>query len=294
VAAVIIDGRETAKILRQKLNAEINTFKAQTGITPTLALLRVGDDPASVSYAGTIERGFKAAGLGFMPRLLPVSATQAEVVALVKELNADPAIHGIMIQEPLPEGLDQPVIIAALAPDKDVDGVHPLNTGRLAQAAPVGRIDEGEETFFVPATPAGGLALLKQHQIEIAGRHAVVVGRSIIVGKPMALLLLRENATVTICHSRTQDLPALCRQADILCTAIGRARLVQGDWIKPGATVIDFGVNFENGKMCGDVDFEQGVQVAGFITPMPGGTGPMTIVMLMHNLLKAAKRIAAA
>jgi len=293
MAAVIIDGRETAKILRQELNIEIDTFKAKTGITPTLALLRVGDDPASVSYAGTIERGFKAAGLGFMPRLLPVSATQAEVVALVKELNADPAIHGIMIQEPLPEGLDQAVIIAALSPDKDIDGVHPLNTGRLAQAAPTGR-PSGVEPFFIPATPAGGLELLKRYAIEIAGKHAVVVGRSTIVGKPAALLLLRENATVTLCHSRTRDLPATCRQADILCTAIGRARLVKGDWIKPGAAVIDFGVNFEDGQMCGDVDFEQAVEVAGFITPVPGGTGPMTNVMLMCNVLKAAKRMAAA
>lgn len=289
MTATILDGRTTAKTLRLELEAEIKRFQADTGITPTLALLRVGDDPASVSYAGTIERGFKAAGLGFVPHLLTASATQAEVVALVRELNADPTVHGIMIQEPLPGGLDQAAIIAVLSPDKDIDGVHPLNTGRLAQAAPAGRSAESE-SFFVPATPAGGLELLKRYAVEIAGSHAVVIGRSTIVGKPMALLLLRENATVTLCHSRTRDLPAICRQADILCTAIGRARLVKGDWIKPGATVIDFGVNFADGQMCGDVDFEQAAQVAGLITPVPGGTGPMTNVMLMRNLLQAAQR----
>lgn len=290
MTAKIIDGRETAKALRKELDAEIASFKAQTGITPILALVRVGDDPASVSYAGAIERGFDARGLGFMSCLLPETAMQAEVVALVEQLNADPAIHGIMIQEPLPKNLEHAAVIAALSPDKDVDGVHPLNTGRLAQAAPTGR-PSGVGSFFVPATPAGGLELLKRYGVELAGQHAVVVGRSTIVGKPMALLLLRENATVTLCHSRTQDLPAVCRQADILCTAIGQARLVKGDWIKPGAVVIDFGVNFEDEQMCGDVDFEQAVEVAGAITPVPGGSGPMTNVMLQRNVLEAAKRI---
>jgi methylenetetrahydrofolate dehydrogenase (NADP+)/methenyltetrahydrofolate cyclohydrolase len=194
-----------------------------------------------------------------------------------------------MIQEPLPKGIDQAAIKAALSPDKDVDGVHPLNTGRLAQVAPVGR-PAGVEAYFVPATPAGGLEILKRYEVPLQGKHAVVVGRSTIVGKPMALLLLRENATVTICHSRTQDLAAVCRQADILCAAVGRAKMIKGDWIKSGAVVIDFGVNFQDGKMCGDVDYDEAAEVAGMITPVPGGTGPITNIMLMRNVLEAAER----
>jgi len=289
MSATILDGRELAKTLRNELNAQVASFKERTGVTPTIALVRVGEDPASVSYAGTIERGFLKRGMGFVPRILPEMAAQAEVVAVVSELNADPAVHGIMVQEPLPKGIDQAAVKAALSPDKDVDGVHPLNSGRLAQVAPVGR-PAGVESYFVPATPAGGLEILKRYQVPLEGCHAVVVGRSNIVGKPMALLLLRENATVTMCHSRTKDLAAVCRQADVLCAAVGRARMIVGDWIKPGAVVIDFGVNFVDGKMCGDVDYEQAVHVAGMITPVPGGTGPVTNVMLMRNVLEAATR----
>jgi methylenetetrahydrofolate dehydrogenase (NADP+)/methenyltetrahydrofolate cyclohydrolase len=192
-----------------------------------------------------------------------------------------------MIQEPLPKGIDEAAVKAALSPGKDVDGVHPVNTGRLAQVAPVGR-PPGVGHYFVPATPAGGLEILKRYEISLEGCQAVVLGRSNIVGKPMAFLLLRENATVTLCHSRTRDLPAVCRQADVLCVAVGRARMVKADWIKPGAVVIDFGVNFSEGQMCGDVDYEEAAEVAGMITPVPGGTGPMTNVMLMHNVLEAA------
>jgi len=251
--------------------------------------MRAGDDPASVSYARSLERSFDNLGLGFQLQTLPESATQAEIVATVTRLNGDPAVQGIMVQEPLPKGIDEAAVKGALSPDKDVDGVHPLNTGRLAQAAPVGR-PAGVGPFFIPATPAGGLEILKRSAVELQGKLAVVVGRSTIVGKPMALLLLRENATVTICHSRTPGLPDLCRTADILCAAVGRARMIKGDWVKPGAAVIDFGINFVDGQMCGDVDFEQVVEIAGMITPVPGGTGPMTTVMLIKNLLEAARR----
>ena len=185
--------------------------------------------------------------------------------------------------------MDEAAVKEALAPDKDVDGVHPVNAGRLAQVAPVGR-PPGVLDYFVPATPLGGLEILKRYGIEISGKRAVVVGRSNIVGKPMAMLLLRENATVTICHSRTRDLAAVCREADILCAAVGRARLITADMVKPGAVVIDFGVNFVDGKMVGDVDFEAVKEVAGAITPVPGGTGPMTNAMLLKNVLEAAKR----
>ena len=284
-----LDGRALAKTLRAEVAAQVAEFKERTGIVPTIALVRAGDDPASVSYARTIERGFTKRGMGFTARILPATATQEEIVAVVGELNADPNVHGVMIQEPLPRGIDQAAVIAALSPDKDVDGVHPLNSGRLAQVAPVGR-PPGVGPYFVPATPAGGLEILKRYQVPLEGCHAVVVGRSNIVGKPMALLLLRENATVTVCHSRTKDLAAVCRQADVLCVAVGRACMVKGDWIKPGAVVIDFGVNFVDGQMCGDVDYEEAIQVAGMITPVPGGTGPVTNVMLMRNVLEAAIR----
>ena len=227
--------------------------------------------------------------MGFTLHTLPGTATQDEIVALVTKLNADKDMHGIMIQEPLPEGIDEAAVKEALYPDKDADGVHPVNAGRLSQAAPVGR-PAMVGPFFVPATPAGGLEILKRNGVELEGKTVVIVGRSSIVGKPMALLLLRENATVTVCHSRTRDLAAVCRTADILCAAVGRARMIKGDWIKPGAVVIDFGFNFVDGQMCGDVDFESAKEVAGMITPVPGGTGPMTNVMLMRNVLEAARR----
>lgn len=289
MTATVLDGRALAKTLRAELAEQVNTFKEQTSITPTIALVRAGEDPASVSYAGTIEKGFISRGMGFVSRLLSESATQDEIVAAVSELNADSAVHGIMVQEPLPKGIDEAAVKAALSPDKDVDGVHPLNTGRLAQVAPIGR-PPGVGPFFVPATPAGGLEILKRYEIPLQGVNAVVLGRSTIVGKPMALLLLRENATVTVCHSRTKDLAEVCRQADVLCVAVGRARMVKGDWIKSGAVVIDFGVNFVDGKMCGDVDYDQAAEVAGWITPVPGGTGPMTNVILQGNVLEAARQ----
>jgi methylenetetrahydrofolate dehydrogenase (NADP+)/methenyltetrahydrofolate cyclohydrolase len=287
MAGTILDGRAVAKTLRAELDAQVAVFKERTSVSPTIALVRAGEDPASVSYAGTIEKGFLNRGMGFISRILAPTAAQSEIVAAVSELNADNAVHGIMIQEPLPKGIDEAAVKAALSPSKDVDGVHPLNSGRLAQVAPTGRAP-GVGPYFVPATPAGGLEILKHYAVPLEGCQAVVLGRSNIVGKPMALLLLRENATVTVSHSRTRDLPGVCRQADVLCVAVGRARMVKGSWIKPGAVVIDFGVNFEDGQMCGDVDFEQAVEVAGMITPVPGGTGPMTNIMLMRNVLEAA------
>jgi methylenetetrahydrofolate dehydrogenase (NADP+)/methenyltetrahydrofolate cyclohydrolase len=292
MTATLLDGRQLAKKLRNELSAEVAAFTEEYGVVPTIAVVRAGEDPASVSYGGAIEKAFAKQGMGFALHTLPETASQGEIVDLVATLNADDSVHGIMVQEPLPKGIDEAAVKGGLWPDKDIDGVHPVNTGRLTQAAPIGR-PAMVGPFFVPATPAGGLEILKQYEIELQGKHAVVVGRSNIVGKPMAMLLLRENATVTMCHSRTADLAAVCRSADILCAAVGRARMIRGDWVKPGAIVIDFGVNFVDGQMCGDVDFEAVKEVAGLITPVPGGTGPMTNVMLMRNVIAAARRTVA-
>ena len=289
MAAEILDGRALAKTLRAEITEEVSTFKQEHGVTPTIAVVRVGEDPASISYAKSIQRGFDKRGMGFVLEVLPETASQEEIVALVSKLNTNESVHGIMVQEPLPKGINQTAIKEVLSPDKDVDGVHPVNSGRLTQVAPAGR-PPGVGPYFVPATPAGGMEILKRYNIDLKGKHAVVVGRSNIVGKPMALLLLRENATVTICHSRTADLASTCRSADIVCAAVGRAQMIKGDWLKSGAAVIDFGINFIQGKMVGDVDFDSAFEVAGWITPVPGGTGPMTNVMLMKNVLEAARR----
>jgi methylenetetrahydrofolate dehydrogenase (NADP+)/methenyltetrahydrofolate cyclohydrolase len=279
--------------MRGELNAAVEQFKTKHGFAPTIAVVRIGEDEASVSYARTIQKAATNRGMEFALHTLPDTASQKEIVSLVARLNADNGVHGVLIQEPLPKGINEAAVKAALSPDKDVDGVHPVNAGRLTQAAPVGR-PAMVGHFFVPATPAGGLEILKRYHVSLKGKHAVVVGRSNIVGKPMAMLLLRENATVTMCHSRTEDLPAVCRSADVLCAAVGRAKMIKGDWIQPGAVVIDFGVNFVDGQMCGDVDFEDAQQVASMITPVPGGTGPMTNIMLLSNVLEAAKRQAEA
>ena len=290
MASIVLDGKALAKTMRGELDNEVAEFKARYGIVPSIAVVRAGEDPASVSYSRAIEKAVTSRGMEFQLQTLPESASQDEIVGMVEKVNSDPSVHGIMVQEPLPRGIDEAAVKAALSPDKDVDGVHPVNAGRLAQVAPVGR-PEGVGPFFVPATPAGGLEMLKRYDLEINGKYAVVVGRSGIVGKPMALLLLRENATVTVAHSRTPDLAEVCRSADILCAAVGKADLIKGDWIKPGAVVIDFGVNFDDqGKMRGDVDYQSAAEIAGWITPVPGGTGPMTNVMLMRNLLAAAER----
>jgi len=289
MAATILDGRALAKTIGEELAVEVAEFKKKHGFAPTTAVVRAGEDPASVSYAKMIESSFKKAGLGFTLHVLPGEASQDEITELVMRLSADPDVHGIIIQEPLPKGVDEGVVKAALSPNKDVDGVHPINAGRLAQVAPAGR-PPGVSDYFVPATPLGGLEILKRYGVEIAGKRAVVVGRSNIVGKPMALLLLRDNATVTICHSLTPDLGAICREADIICAAVGRARLITADMVKPGAVVIDFGFNRLGDEWMGDVDFEGVKEVAGAITPVPGGTGSMTNVMLMRNTIEAAKK----
>ena len=289
MTATILSGRELARTMRGEINAEVAKFQEEYGFAPTLAVVRAGDDPASVSYANALQKSFGNRGMGYQLHTVPETVPVSDLVDLVATLNGDPSVQGIMIQEPMPRGIDDALIKSAMSPDKDADGVHPINTGRLAQVAPVGR-PAMVEPFFVPATPAGGLEILKRYDVELEGKLVAVVGRSTIVGKPMALLLMRENATVTICHSRTQNLPAVCRTADIVCAAVGRPRMIKRDWIQPGAVVIDFGVNFVDGKMCGDVDFDDVVEVAGMITPVPGGTGPMTNVMLMKNVIEAARR----
>jgi methylenetetrahydrofolate dehydrogenase (NADP+)/methenyltetrahydrofolate cyclohydrolase len=289
MTATIMDGKATAKTMQGEINDAVAEFKEKTGVTPTIAVVRAGEDPGSVWYAGAIKKTMAARGMDAQLHVLPETASQAEIVDLVARLNADPGVHGIMVQEPLPKGIDEAAVKAALSPGKDVDGVHEVNAGRLALAAPAGR-PSGVGPFFVPATSAGGMELMRRYGVVFSGKNAVVLGRSPIVGKPMALLLMRENATVTVCHSRTKNLATVCAGADILCIAVGRAEMVKGDWIQPGAVVIDFGVNDVEGKMVGDVAYDEAVEVAGMITPVPGGTGPMTNVMLCLNVLEAARR----
>ncbi len=288
MTATILDGRAVAKTMQGELDAAVAEFKAKTGVTPTIAVVRAGEDPGSVWYANAIKKTMAARGMEAQLHVLPETASQAELVDLVARLNEDPTVHGIMVQEPMPKGIDEGAVKEALSPIKDVDGVHEVNAGRLALAAPAGR-PAGVGPFFVPATPAGGMELMRRSGVTFAGQNAVVLGRSAIVGKPMALLLMRENATVTVCHSRSKDLAGICRSADILCVAVGRAEMVKGDWIRPGGVVVDFGVNDVEGKMVGDVAYEEASQVAGMITPVPGGTGPMTNVMLCLNVLEAAR-----
>lgn len=289
MTAEILDGRATAKTMRGEISDAVASFKQEADLTPTIAVVRAGEDPGSVWYANAIKKTMAARGMDAQLHVLPETASQEELATLVAKLNKDPGVHGIMIQEPMPKGIDEAAVKAALSPEKDVDGVHEVNAGRLALAAPAGR-PPGVGPFFVPATPAGGMELMRRHDILFSGKNVVVIGRSSIVGKPMALLLMRENATVTVCHSRTKDLPGVCREADILCVAVGRAEMVKGDWIKPGAVVIDFGVNDVDGNMIGDVAYDEAVEIAGMITPVPGGTGPMTNIMLCLNLLEAAKQ----
>ena len=287
--ARILDGRAMAEEARQEIVAEVEAFEARYGTVPAIAVVRAGEDPASVSYAKMIKRSFENAGMNFRLRTLPSTADEQDVIDVVCALNADSAVSGIMVQEPLPKGIDDIAVKAAIAPEKDADGVNPINAGRLAQAAPVGRTS-GVKDYLVPATPLGGLEILKRAGIEMDGARAVVVGRSNIVGRPMAFLLMQHHATVSMCHSHTDPLGPVTRQAEILCVAVGVAELVKGDMVRPGATVIDFGFNKKDGKWVGDVDFEEAKKVAGAITPVPGGTGSMTNVMLMRNVLQAAKR----
>jgi len=282
-----IDGKAFAATLRAEIARKTARLKADHGIVPGLAAVLVGEDPASQIYVRNKGRQTIEAGMASFEHKLPASADQATLLDLVARLNADPDVHGILVQLPLPSAIDPDAIIAAIDPAKDVDGFHPVNVGRLWSGL----------AGLVPCTPAGCLMLVKDRLgADLAGRTAVVVGRSNIVGKPIAALLLKESCTVTVAHSRTRDLPALCRSADILIAAVGRAEMVRGDWVKPGATVIDVGINrIDAGqgksRLVGDVCYAEAAQVAGHITPVPGGVGPMTIACLLANTLAAACRI---
>ena len=280
-----IDGKAFATGLRTRIAEQVSTLVRDHGLTPGLAVVLVGEDPASQVYVRNKAAQTAEAGMASFEHKLPADTAEADLLALVAQLNADPAVHGILVQLPLPAHMDANKVIAALDPAKDVDGFHVVNAGRLAV---------GLEAL-VPCTPLGCVMLLKHHLGSLAGMKAVVVGRSNIVGKPAAQLLLREDCTVTIAHSRTRDLPATCREADILIAAVGRPEMVRGDWIKPGATVIDVGINRiakPDGKtrLVGDVAYDEAQGIAGLITPVPGGVGPMTIACLLQNTLTAAKR----
>ena len=278
--ATRIDGKAISAALRGEIAAEVVELKKQ-GITPGLAVILVGEDPASQTYVRNKQKACEEVGFHGEQINLPATTTQEELLAVVEELNARKDIHGILCQLPLPKGLDDSLVIAAIDPKKDVDAFHAEN---------VGHIMIGDQQFL-PCTPAGVMELIHRSDITVEGKHCVVIGRSNIVGKPMAMLLLQENGTVTICHSRTKNLAEVCRQADILVAAVGRAKFVTADMVKPGATVIDVGINRdENGKLCGDVDFDAVEPIAGAITPVPGGVGPMTIALLMKNTLTAAKQ----
>ena len=285
MAATVLDGRALSATLREELAAEVVAFKERAGVVPGIAVVLAGADPASERYSQQIGRTFEGIGMNFRLEKLPDTVSQTEVLALIAALNGDKGVHGIIVQMPLPKQVSQEAVAAALLPDKDVDGISPINAGRLLA---------GAADYFAPATPSGGMEILRRHGVEVRGKRAVVVGRSNIVGKPMALLLLQQHATVTICHSRTQNLGDVIREGDIVAAAVGRAKMITGDMIKPGAIVIDFGVNFVEGKMVGDVDYESASQVAGAITPVPGGTGPMTNMMLARNTLESAKKAVAA
>ena len=286
MSAAIIDGKAFAAELRGKVGELARGFEAASGRKAGLAVVLVGEDPASQVYVRSKGKMTLEAGMASFEHKLPADTPEAELLALVAQLNADPAVDGILVQLPLPEQINEQKVIAAIDPNKDVDGFNVINVGRLA----VG------QHGFVPCTPLGCLMLLKHQLGDLSGKDAVVIGRSNIVGKPMAALLLKESCTVTIAHSRTADLPAVVRRADIVVAAVGRPEMVKGDWLKPGATVIDVGINrvpaAEEGKtrLVGDVDFASASQVAGAITPVPGGVGPMTIAVLLRNTLVAAHR----
>ena len=286
MSALIIDGKEFAARLRHSIAHQVAELKAAHRLTPGLAVVLVGDDPASQVYVRNKGRETAAAGMTSFEHRLPAETTEEELLEIIGRLNGNPDVHGILVQLPLPGHIQTEKVLAAIAPAKDVDGFHVLNAGALAAGG------EG----MVPCTPLGCLMMLKEQLGDLSGMEAVVVGRSNIVGKPMAQLLLRESCTVTVAHSRTRDLPAVCRRADILVAAVGRPEMIRGDWIRPGATVIDVGINrvpaVEPGKtrLVGDVAFAEAVAVASAITPVPGGVGPMTIACLLANTLSAARR----
>ncbi|WP_312640605.1 bifunctional methylenetetrahydrofolate dehydrogenase/methenyltetrahydrofolate cyclohydrolase FolD [Hydrogenoanaerobacterium sp.] len=277
--AVILDGKAVSAKVREQLKLEVKRMK-ENGITPGLAVVIVGEDPASQVYVRNKEKGCEEVGIYSEKHALPAETTQAELLALVEKLNKKPEIDGILVQLPLPKHIDEKAVIEAISPEKDVDAFHAANVGKIM-------INDYQ---FLPCTPAGVMELIKETGIEVCGKECVVIGRSNIVGKPMAMLLLHSSGTVTICHSRTKNLAEVTRRADILIAAVGKAKFVTGGMIKDGAVVIDVGMNRdENGKLCGDVDFESVAPKCSYITPVPGGVGPMTISMLLKNTVAAAK-----
>ena len=280
MAAQLLDGKAMSAELREELALRVQRLK-EKGVTPGLAVILVGDDPASQIYVKNKELGCQQVGIHSVTIRLPETASQAELEAQIDKLNADASIHGILVQLPLPQGLDEAAALARILPEKDVDGFHLLNAGKLFTG----------QQGVVACTPKGAMEMLHRTGIDLSGKEAVVVGRSNIVGKPMAMLLLRENATVTICHSRTANLAEHTRRADVLVAAVGKPRFITADMVKPGAVVIDVGINRVDGKVVGDVDFDAVREVASWITPVPGGVGRMTITMLLANTIEAAERM---
>lgn len=283
MSATILDGKSLSQEIRAEIAEQVAAMKASGGPTPCLAAVLVGDDPASQVYVRNKEKACEKAGMGSIMHRLPADTTTNQLLDLVAQLNADASIHGILIQLPLPKQIDETRVLDAVAPLKDVDAFHPENVGRIVQGRP----------RFLPCTPHGIQQLLLRNRIPIAGQNVTVVGRSEIVGKPMAIMFMQRgeggHATVTVCHSRTKDLPAVTRQADILVVAIGKAKFLTADMVKPGAVVIDVGINRTDDGLVGDVDFDAVKEIAGQITPVPGGVGPLTITMLLHNTLAAAR-----
>lgn len=278
--AEIIDGKNISAQIRGSIKKETARFIAETGVTPGLAVILVGSDPASQIYVRNKKKACEEVGFKSFEYLMPESTTEEELKELVNKLNHTSEVHGILCQLPLPKHISEKAVIESISPMKDVDAFHPVNVGRIMTG----------DYNFLPCTPAGIMELIKSTGVEIAGKKCVVVGRSNIVGKPMAMLLLHANGTVTMCHSKTKDLKKECLEADILVVATGKAKMIKADMVKPGAVVIDVGMDRDkNGKLCGDVDFEEVSKVAGYITPVPGGVGPMTIAMLMRNTFTAAK-----
>ena len=280
MTAALIDGKVFAAGLRERVAQRVARFVEQAGRAPGLAVVLVGDDPASAVYVRSKGKATKAAGMAGIEHRLPADVPQQALLDLVDALNADPAIDGILVQLPLPGHIDEQAVTTRIDPDKDVDGFHPVNAGRLAVGLP----------GFVPCTPLGCLMLLKDQLGDLSGLDAVVIGRSNIVGKPMAQLLIAESCTVTVAHSRTRDLPSVVKRADIVVAAVGRPQMVKAEWLKPGATVIDVGINRTPEGLVGDVDFAGALEVAGAVTPVPGGVGPMTIAVLLRNTLISAER----
>jgi methylenetetrahydrofolate dehydrogenase (NADP+)/methenyltetrahydrofolate cyclohydrolase len=277
--AMLIDGKATARAVRDEVAEKVRGL-VERGVRPGLAVVLVGDDPASQVYVRNKDRAAEEAGFAVRTERLPADATTARVLDVVRALGRDASVHGILVQLPLPQEVDARAVIDAIAPEKDVDGLTSASVAALVMGRP----------GLVPCTPAGCIELCDRHGFALEGREVVIVGRSQLVGKPLAQLMLARNATVTVAHSRTRDLAAVCRRADVLVAAVGRARLVQGDWIKPGAVVLDVGINRVDGKLTGDVDFDAARRVASAITPVPGGVGPMTIAMLLDNTCLAAAR----